>query len=88
MDIWDIFIAFYGLVISPIAGVRLVKLRWDTGLKRGKDMLFYLLFGLTNLAITFYTTTILPEGHWLNWWAGAIILFYICVYGATRYPSY
>ena len=52
MDIWDTLIATYGLIISPIAGIRLVKLRMDTGLKRGKDMLFYLLFGFTNMAIT------------------------------------
>jgi hypothetical protein len=85
MDIWDTLIATYGLIISPIAGIRLVKLRMDTGLKRGKDMLFYLLFGFTNMAITYYTIMILPEGHWLTWWAGLILLFYLCVYGATQY---
>lgn len=90
MNIWDTLIATYGLVISLIAGVRLVKLRIDTGLNRGKDMLFYLLFGFTNIAITFYTLMILPEDHWLTWWAMLILLFYFCVYGATKYhyPTY
>ena len=61
MDIYEIIIATYGLVVSPIAGIRLFKLRLKTQLKSAKDFLTYLVVGIVNASITLYTVTLLPE---------------------------
>ena len=86
MDIWDMLIVIYGLVISPIAGVRLVKMRWKTDLKEAKSFWIYLLYGLTILAITMYSTY-LVMGHYpvLIIWGYIVIFGYIVVYGAPKH---
>ena len=81
MDIWETFIAIYGLVISPISGFFLVKWRMNGGLKTGKDLFVYLLIGFVNMASTFYTMFILPEGSLLTIWAFIINFLYFVAYG-------
>ena len=81
MDIWETFIAIYGLVISPISGFFLVKWRMRDGLKTGKDLFLYLLIGFLNMATTSYTMFILPEGSGLTLWAFIILFLYMVTYG-------
>lgn len=84
MDIWDTLIIIYGLVISPIMGVRYLKWRVNGGIKSFRDMLVYLVIGFGNGAATFFTIFLLPEGSWLIYPAALIVLFYIVVYAHTK----
>jgi len=88
MDIWELLIATYGLIASPISGVYFFKLRLKTGLKRAKDFWGYFLFGIVNVGITIYTVTVLPEGSWLTYWGYLIIFLYFIAYGQSPYAKH
>lgn len=82
MDIWQIFIAIYGLSISPFSGICLVKWRMKGGLKTGKYLFLYLLIGFFNMGVTLFTLFILPEGYeLLSVWAYLILFLYVVTYG-------
>lgn len=85
METWEIAVASYGLIFSPIAGFKLVKFRMDGGMETFRGLMIYLLAGFFNMFITGFTLTILPEDSWLIYWGALIILFYITVYGAPQY---
>jgi len=84
MDNWDVFIITYGLLISPIMGVRFLKWRVNGGVKTMKDMLIYLIVGFGNGASTFFAIILLPEGSWLIYPAALILVLYVSAYAYTQ----
>lgn len=84
MNNWEVFIIAYGLIISPIMGVRFLKWRVNGGVKTFKDMLIYLLVGFGNAASTFFALIFLPEGSWLTYPAMLILLLYVSAYAYTQ----
>lgn len=88
MNILEILLAVFGLLVSPISGVYFFMLRLKTKLKSAKVFWGYLLFGFINVGITFITVIILPEGSWLIYWGYLIIFLYIVVYGQSPYTRH
>lgn len=81
MSVWDYILVSYGLVIAPLAGIRLIMWRAKGGIKSFREMLIYLLAGIINIGATFFTILILPEGNWLQHLAIVIFILSVCAYG-------
>lgn len=81
MDIGNLLIAIYGLIVSPILGFFLVRWRMKDGLNSGKDLFVYLVLGFLNFVVTFLTIAILPDDSWLLLWAYLILFVYFVTYG-------
>jgi hypothetical protein len=84
MEPWEILISSYGLVLSPMIGIRMLIKRFNGSFKSYSGMFFYLLVGIVNIGLTIFTLIILPGDSWLRFLAILILLFYLGVFGAPQ----